>query len=81
MSAGMAVLMRLRGHGWFHIAEMSAAMAVTFLVLLVPFWLGVLSGAAVMVFGHVLMLPSILLVMLRCRDAYGHQQDPMQPGP
>jgi ABC-type branched-subunit amino acid transport system permease subunit len=71
MSVGMAVLMRFRGHDWVHIAEMSAAMAATFLVLLVPFWLGVMSGAAVTTLGHVLMLPSMLLVMLRRRDVYG----------
>lgn len=84
MSVGMAVPMRLRGHGWIHIGEMSAAMAVPFLVLLVPFWWGGLSGAAVMAFGHVLMLPCMLLVMLWRRDAYGHRRHPQastQPEP
>lgn len=70
MTIGMAVWMLVRRHGWASIAEMSLAMFVPFLVLLVPFWLGVLSGHLVMVLGHVLMFVAMALAMLRRRDEY-----------
>ena len=47
MAVGMAVWMRVRGHGGRGIAEMCAAMYVPFLVLLVPYALGLVGGAAV----------------------------------
>ena len=79
MTAGMTLLMRYRGHGWPSVAEMAAAMYVPFLILLIPFWAGLLSGAAVMAGGHVLMIPCMILVMLRRRREYaqdhrGHQR-------
>ena len=79
MTAGMTPLMRYRGHGWPSVAEMAGAMYAPFVVLLVPFWMGVLSPKAVMVGGHVLMLPGMLLLMLRRRREYtqdhpGHQR-------
>ena len=70
MAIGMALWMRLRGHGWRGIAEMSAAMYVPFLLLLGPCALGMISGAALMLGGHVLMLPAMLLAMLRHRYEY-----------
>lgn len=70
MAIGMALWMRLRGHGWRGIAEMSAAMYVPFLLLLGPYALGMISGAALMLGGHVLMLPAMLLAMLRHRHEY-----------
>lgn len=70
MTAGMTLLMRYRGHGWPSVAEMAAAMYVPFLILLIPFWAGLVSGAAVMAGGHVLMIPCMILVMLRRRREY-----------
>jgi hypothetical protein len=71
MSVGMAVWMRIRGHGLPAIAEMSAAMYLSFLVLLPFHWAGVLSAMALMTAGHVLMLPAMLIAMLRRRHEYG----------
>lgn len=65
MSVGMVAWMRFRGHGWQPTLEMCAAMFVPFLVLFVPYWAGVLGADAVMVGGHVLMLPAMALVLLR----------------
>ena len=45
MAVAMAAWMRFRGHSWPSIAEMSAAMYVPFAVLLVPYWVGAVSGA------------------------------------
>ena len=71
MSIGMAVWMRIRGHGVPAIAEMSAAMYLSFLVLLPFHWAGVLSAMALMTVGHVLMLPAMLIAILRRRHEYG----------
>jgi len=71
MSIGMAVWMRIRGHGLPAIAEMSAAMYLSFLVLLPFHWVGALSAMALMTAGHVLMLPAMLVAMLRRRREYG----------
>ena len=46
MTLGMAAWMWVRRHAARHIAEMSAVMVLPFLVLLVPYWLGVLPGDA-----------------------------------
>lgn len=72
MSIGMAVWMRIRRHSWPRIAEMCAAMYVPFLVMLVPLWLGAVDGDAVMMVGHVLMLPAMLAVMIWRRGDYYH---------
>jgi hypothetical protein len=40
-------------------------MYVPFVLLLVPYWAGVLSGEGVILAGHVLMLPAMVLAMLR----------------
>ena len=71
MSIGMAVWMRIRGHGAAAIAEMSAAMYLPFLVLLPFQWAGMLPGMALMTVGHVLMVPAMLAAMLRRRHEYG----------
>src|SRR5215217_1533904 len=44
MAIGMGAWMRVRGHSWRGIAEMSASMYAPFAVLLVPFWIGVIGG-------------------------------------
>jgi len=40
-----------------------------------PFWAGVLSGSGVLGFGHVLMLPCMVVATLHRRDEYaqGHR--------
>ena len=70
MSIGMAAWMRVRGCGWPAIAEMSLAMYVPFLVMY-PFYLtGVAGPTAVMVVGHVLMTPAMIVAMLLRKDEY-----------
>src|SRR5689334_7542698 len=48
MAVGMAAWTLVRGHGGRSTAEMCAAMYLPFLVLLVPYALGLADGAAVM---------------------------------
>jgi hypothetical protein len=72
MSIGMAASMRFRGHSWRGIAEMSASMYLPFVVLLVPFWAGAISGDALMTWGHLLMLPAMALVMVLRPAEYAH---------
>ncbi|MEV0592172.1 hypothetical protein [Nonomuraea cavernae] len=70
MTLGMSIWMRYRGHTWAPIAEMGVAMYAPFLVLLLPYWLGALSEGGLMMAGHVLMFPAMLLVMLLRRAEY-----------
>lgn len=70
MTIGMSLWMRYRGHGWAGIAEMGAAMYLPFMVLLVPYWAGLLPGGMLMIGGHVLMLPAMAGVMWLRRDEY-----------
>ena len=72
MTVGMVLWMKYRGHGWAPIAEMSAAMYAPLVVLLVPFWTGVLPGGALLGLMHVLMLPAMWLVMAHRREEYEH---------
>ncbi len=65
MALGMGVWMRVRRHSWRSVLEMSAAMYVPFVVLLAPFWAGLLSGEALLTWGHVLMLPAMAVPMTR----------------
>jgi hypothetical protein len=70
MSAGMAVWMRHRRHGWASILEMAGAMfapAVAFIPLL---WLGVIGGDALLLLEHLAMFPLMFLVMWRRRAEY-----------
>jgi hypothetical protein len=76
MTLGMTLWMRYRRHGWASTTEMGAAMYLSFLVVLVPFWLGAVGGGTVMVVGHVLMLPAMLLAMLLRRDEYSAEHRP-----
>ena len=69
MAIGMAVWMRIRSHGG--IVEMCAAMYLAFLVVLVPFWAGLIDGSTAITAGHVLMLPLMLASMLRHRHDRG----------
>jgi putative intracellular protease/amidase len=70
MVIGMSIWMRVRHHGWAAVAEMGLAMFAPFLILLVPYWFGVLAGDVVMSAGHVLMFVFMALAMLRRREEY-----------
>jgi len=73
MSIGMSAWMRYRGHGWRSIVEMSAVMYAPFVAFFPALWAGAVSGDAVLVAGHALMLPAMLALMLWRRDDYsGH---------
>jgi hypothetical protein len=72
MTLGMAVWMLIRRHRWALIAEMSAAMFLPFVVLLVPYAFGAISGHAVMMGGHMLMFVTMLAAMLWRHHEYRH---------
>jgi hypothetical protein len=72
MAAGMAAWMWLRGHGGQLVAEMSTAMMAPFVVLLVPYWLGLISGGGLLAIGHVGMMVAMVGAMLLRFDAYTH---------
>jgi hypothetical protein len=82
MTAGMAVWMLHRGHGRAAVAEMGAAMYAPLVLLLPPWWAGVLPGTAVPLGAHLLMLPAMLLAMLHRRSEYGapHRTRPVPHG-
>ncbi|MFC6016783.1 hypothetical protein ACFP2T_11270 [Plantactinospora solaniradicis] len=70
MTLGMSIWMRHRGHRWGPVAGMGAAMYVPFLLFLPAYWLGAVSGDVLLMAGHVLMLPAMLLAMLLRRTEY-----------
>lgn len=70
MTVAMSVWMRYRGHRRARIAEMAAAMYGPYLVLIVPYWLGILPGEHVMMGGHLLMLPAMAVAMFAHRSEY-----------
>jgi flagellar biosynthetic protein FliP len=72
MTIGMAVWMAVRRHRTRLIAEMSVAMCAPFVLLLVPYALGAISGETVMLAGHLLMFLTMLGAMLLRRDEYAH---------
>ncbi|MFI6520575.1 hypothetical protein ACIBF1_33835 [Spirillospora sp. NPDC050679] len=72
MSVGMAVWMRIRRHRWRPIAEMCAAMYLSYAVFFPLLWAGVMSGHGVMMGGHVLMFPAMLAAMLLRPAEYAH---------
>ena len=72
MAISMGAWMRVRGHSWRGIAEMSASMYGPFIVLLVPYWTGAVSGAELMAWGHLLMFPAMALVMYLRPAEYLH---------
>lgn len=79
MIVGMAAWMRFRGHGWPATLEMSAAMAVPAVAVLVPVWFGVLDADTAMAVEHVGMLVLMLVAMLRRRDEYTAVHDRCRP--
>jgi|tagenome__1003787_1003787.scaffolds.fasta_scaffold19316996_2 hypothetical protein len=70
MSMGMAALMVWHRSPVSSIVEMCLAMYLSFAVLLPAHWLGLLSGEAVIILGHLVMLPAMAAVMLRRREEY-----------
>jgi hypothetical protein len=72
MTVAMVLAMAVRRHAWPRIAEMAAVMYLPFVALLVPYWLGALSGTALMVAGHVVMFPLMLAAMVWRRAEYWH---------
>ena len=73
MTAGMTAWMLVRRHSWPAIAQMAAAMYLPFLLLFPPYWAGLLTGSALFLVGHVLMLPAMVAAMLlRPAEYHGH---------
>jgi hypothetical protein len=72
MSVGMAVWMRVRGCGWPAILEMSLAMYVPFVLMYPFYWAGLAGSMAVMMVGHILMVPAMVVAMLFRRSEYAH---------
>ncbi|MDG9678134.1 hypothetical protein [Micromonospora sp. DH14] len=67
MTVGMTVGMRYRAHRWPAVGEMAVAMYVPFLLLLVPFRAGLIDADALLLGGHLLMIPAMVLVAVRHR--------------
>jgi hypothetical protein len=72
MTVAMSAWMKFRGHGWRPIVEMGLAMYVPFLVLFVPFGLELIDKDALLLWGHVLMLPAMAGAMLLRPREYAH---------
>ena len=72
MTLAMGAWMAVRRHRWPLVVEMCAVMYLPFLALLLPHYLGALSGTALMVAGHVIMFPLMLVAMLWRRAEYWH---------
>jgi len=70
MTIGMTIWMRFRGHGWASTVEMDAAMVLPILLLIGPYWAGVLSAGALLASMHALMLPFMFVVMARRYNDY-----------
>jgi hypothetical protein len=71
MTVPMVAWMRYRGHGWAPCADMTAAMLVPTLGVLVLLWTGAVEGVdTLLVVEHVVMLPSMLVAMLLRRGEY-----------
>ena len=65
MTLGMSIWMAIRRHSRRFILEMGAAMYLSFVILFPAYWAGLLSGDALLVVGHVVMLPAMAAVVLR----------------
>jgi hypothetical protein len=72
MTVAMSAWMKVRGHRWRPIVEMGAAMYAPFLVLFVPLALGLIDKGALMLWGHLLMLPAMAAAMLLRPHEYAH---------
>ena len=78
MAIAMTIWMLYRGHDRARIAEMAVAMYAPYLVLIVPHWLGFLPGEHVVMVGHSLMIPAIVVAMLAHWDAYARHDVSVQ---
>lgn len=74
MTVPMVVWMRHRGHDWRNSAEMSAAMFVPGLALIVCYWLNGISASSVCPLACAAMIPAMIIAMLYRVDVYtaGH---------
>jgi hypothetical protein len=72
MTVAMSAWMKVRGHRWQPIVEMGAAMYLPFLVLFVPLALELIDKGALMLWGHLLMLPAMAAAMLLRPAEYAH---------
>jgi hypothetical protein len=70
MTIGMTALMLWRRHRAPAVLEMALAMYLPFALLFPAHWAGWLSADAVLLIGHVLMLPAMVLAMLHRPDEY-----------
>ena len=70
MTIGMSLWMRYRGHDWTSTGEMAGAMFLPLLALIGPYEAGLLSGGALLLVMHFLMLPCMVIVMLHRREEY-----------
>ena len=72
MTVAMSTWMKVRGHRLRPIIEMGLAMYLPFMVLFVPLALGLIGEGALMLWGHVLMLPAMAAAMLLRPHEYAH---------
>ena len=78
MSVPMVAWMRHRGHSWSDGLEMTAAMLLPMLALVLPVELGVaryvpgLSEGSHMMLSHVAMIAGMVVLMIYRRDRYAH---------
>lgn len=74
MSAPMVAWMRYRGHSWSDGLEMTAAMLLPMLALVLPVELGVAgpTGHTLMMLSHVAMIGGMVALMIHRRDRYTH---------
>jgi hypothetical protein len=70
MTIGMTVWMRFRGHGWASTVAMDGAMVLPIVLLIGPYWAGMLSAGALLAMMHALMLPFMFVVILRRYSEY-----------
>lgn len=63
------------------VAMVAGMMVLPFVILFVPLWAGVLSGETLLVAGHVLMLPAMIIAMLYRRSEYtqDHRRHALRP--
>ncbi|MGW5466031.1 hypothetical protein [Streptomyces sp. NPDC003996] len=72
MTVAMSAWMKFRGHRWRPIAEMGVAMYPPLLALFVPLALKLIDTGALMLWGHLLMLPAMAVAMLLRPHEYAH---------
>lgn len=70
MTIGMAAWMRYRGCSWPATRDMGLAMYVPFVMMYPFYWAGFVTDMTIMVVGHVLMVPAMIVAMLLRKDEY-----------